>query len=94
MSIFAIEYVYRADAGATMDEIRPDHRAYLSSLAEDGVNLGSGPWVGSGPGALLLFRTESAEKVAELLDADPFAIAGVIESRTIREWNPVLGSLF
>jgi uncharacterized protein YciI len=43
------------------------------------------------PEALLIFRSESAEELAGLLDNDPFDIAGCIGSRTIQSWNPVFG---
>jgi uncharacterized protein YciI len=43
------------------------------------------------PEALLIFRSESAEELAKLLDNDPFDIAGCIGSRTIQSWNPVFG---
>jgi len=43
------------------------------------------------PGALLIFKAESAESLAALLDQHPFDIAGFIGERTIGEWNPVFG---
>jgi uncharacterized protein YciI len=43
------------------------------------------------PGALLIVRAESVEEVAELLDQDPFDIAGYIGERAIAEWNPIFG---
>jgi uncharacterized protein YciI len=43
------------------------------------------------PEALLIFRSESAIELAELIDHDPFDIAGCIGSRTIQSWNPVFG---
>jgi uncharacterized protein YciI len=43
------------------------------------------------PEALLIFRSESAEEIATLLDNDPFDIAGFIGSRSIQSWNPVFG---
>jgi uncharacterized protein YciI len=43
------------------------------------------------PESLLIFRSESAEELAKLLDNDPLDIAGCIGSRTIQSWNPVFG---
>jgi uncharacterized protein YciI len=43
------------------------------------------------PEALLIFRSDSANELAMLLDNDPFDIAGFIGSRSIQEWNPVFG---
>jgi uncharacterized protein YciI len=89
MPIFAVTYLYTAPTNQ-IDEIRPIHRAWLSELLEQNVLLASGPMVDT-PEALLIFRSESAEELARLLDNDPFDIAGCIGSRTIQTWNPVFG---
>lgn len=89
MPVFAVTYLYTAPA-SQVNEIRPLHRAWLSELLEKKVLLASGPMVDT-PEALLIFRSESAEDLANLLDNDPFDIAGCIGARTIQSWNPVLG---
>lgn len=93
MSFFAATYTYTDDR-ARQDELRPQHRAYLASLVEQGDLYASGPLLGTNPAtALLVFRTDSAERVAELLDADPFQVDGQVARREIVEWNPVIGAL-
>jgi uncharacterized protein YciI len=89
MPIFAVTYLYTAPTNQ-IDEIRPIHRAWLSELLEQKVLLASGPMVDTHE-ALLIFRSESAEELARLLDNDPFDIAGCIGSRAIQTWNPVFG---
>lgn len=89
MPVFAVTYGYAASHEA-LAEIRPIHREYLSTLLSQGILLASGPFVGS-DGALLIIKAASAIEVAELLDNDPFDIAGFIGERTITEWNPVFG---
>lgn len=91
MSTFAVEYSYDPDRSTDMERIRPGHRAFLRSLLEEGRLLASGPWVGEGPGALLLIVAEDAADVERLLDADPFRQSGIITGRTVRGWNPVIG---
>lgn len=89
LPVFAVSYGY----GATLDqlnEIRPLHREWLAGLLEKGQLLASGPMVDN-PEALLIFVSESASELAELLDNDPFDIAGFIRSRSIQQWNPVFG---
>lgn len=93
MSIFAVEYTYDPARVEEMDAVRPRHREYLGSLVEAGTNIASGPWVNEAPGALLLFRGESAEEIETLLDQDPFHQESFILSRVIRLWNPVLGQI-
>lgn len=89
MSVFAVSYVYAATP-EQLNEIRPLHRQWLSGLLENEQLLASGPMVDN-PEALLIFVSNSAGELAKLLDNDPFDIAGFIETRSIQQWNPVLG---
>lgn len=89
MPVFVVTYIYAATPDQ-LNEIRPIHRAWLGDLLESGQLLASGPMVDN-PEALLIFSSESASDLAELLDNDPFDIAGFIGSRSIQQWNPVFG---
>lgn len=89
MSVFAVQYQYVPDADL-VNAIRPAHRAWLQEQLDGGSLLASGPLVDY-PGALLVWRAESVEAVNELLNQDPFDIAGLIDEREIREWLPVFG---
>ena len=78
MALHAVIYRY-ADDAAALDEHRPRHRDHLRKLNEAGHLLVSGPLAeGGGPGALLIFRAESAAQVAQWLDSDPFKVLGLI----------------
>lgn len=89
MHVYAVTYLYTAPA-EIIAEVRPIHRQWLSKLLEQEILLASGPMVDTSE-ALLIFRSDSAEELAKLLDNDPFDIAGCIGSRTIQAWNPVFG---
>jgi uncharacterized protein YciI len=89
MAVFAVTYLYSAEPD-DLNLVRPSHRAWLADCLEDGSLLASGPMVDN-PTALLIWRAESLEALAKLLDQDPFDIAGYIGERTITEWNPVFG---
>lgn len=90
MSYFAVHYSYTSTPGA-LDELRPEHRAFLNSLT-DGPVVASGPYVGvESPAALLIVKAASAREVEDLLDQDPFWAAGLIEERIVTEWNPLIG---
>lgn len=89
LPVFAVSYTYAATPDE-LNEIRPLHREWLAELLEKGQLLASGPMVDN-PEALLIFVWESASELAELLDNDPFDIAGFIGSRSIQQWNPVFG---
>jgi uncharacterized protein YciI len=91
MPIFAVQYAYD-DRRDLQGAVRPDHRAYLRGLADDGLLLGSGPFTGGEPGALLVFRVDSRDALDTILAGDPFARAGVIATTTVRPWELILGT--
>jgi uncharacterized protein YciI len=89
VAVFAVTYLYSAPADE-LNLIRPSHRAWIAERVADGSVLAAGPMVDN-PTALLIWRSDSLEALAALLDDDPFDIAGYIGERTITEWNPVFG---
>ncbi len=91
MNYYAVTYDY-ADPDQ-QEKHRPAHRQYLSQLHTAGKLVVSGPFLDGGQGALLIFKAESAQEVEELLAQDPMFTGRVVLAHTIRQWNPVLGSL-
>jgi uncharacterized protein len=67
---------------------RPAHRAYLTSLLEQGQLFASGPYA-DGSGALIIYEADSPEAAATLLESDPFHTAGVFLNWTLRPWKVV-----
>ncbi|WP_435736061.1 YciI family protein [Cellulosimicrobium sp. PMB13] len=93
MPIHVVTYVY-PDRPAELDAVRAEHRAFLRGLHEQGTLLASGPLPATQDevaGALLVLDAGSPAAVAEILDADPFALAGLVAERTVRPWSPVIG---
>ena len=91
MTLFAVQYIYDEQA-RRRDKVRPEHRAFLSILLDQGALLASGPLADDGaPGALLIMSAASSGEVAALLDDDPFNREGLIKARVIRQWTPVFG---
>ncbi len=94
MTVFVVEYTY--DSARTQDiaTLRPQHRAFLTRLYEEGAVLASGPWLdNAAPGALLLVLAHDVAGAQRLLDDDPFHRAHLITRRTVRPWNPITGAL-
>ena len=81
MAYYVISYVYGDPA--LQDAHRPAHREYLSTRVQEGTIVVSGPLLKDSVsvGALLIVKN------------DPMKIGGAVESYTIGEWNPVLGSI-
>ncbi|MCA5893565.1 YciI family protein [Isoptericola sp. NEAU-Y5] len=94
MAVFAVTYVYVSDA-ARLDDVRPDHRAFLGELHAQGVLHVSGPLPpspdGAPAGALLVVEAEDVTTALRVLDEDPFRRAGLLADRSAREWVPVIG---
>jgi uncharacterized protein YciI len=92
MAVFAVHYTYRSAQNADRDLYRPAHRGYLRELLAEGKVLATGSYVDDeNPGALLIFRADSAAAVADLLRIDPFMVHGLVAAADIREWAQAMG---
>ncbi|MCF2706251.1 hypothetical protein I6E29_03075 [Arcanobacterium haemolyticum] len=89
MSIIAIEYEYDSAKLDILAENRPAHRTFLRELFDEKRLLASGP-LGEN-GALIVVVADDPDAGLRLLDGDPLLGVGVIESRSARVWNPVIG---
>lgn len=90
MPFFAVDYRYAQDP--RLEEVRPEHRAFLGTLVEQGLLRASGPLVGvEKPAALLIFEAADADAVRSALADDPFQRESLVVGWTVTEWNPVLG---
>jgi uncharacterized protein YciI len=86
---FAAVIEYLQDT-ATVERIRPEHRAYLAALKAKGQLAISGPFT-DGSGALIVYEAESAA-AETLLKGDPFHASGVFLHWHFRPWNPVIAN--
>lgn len=93
MALFAVLYRY-IDDPERVQEHRPAHRAFISSLTETNGLLVSGRVDGGDqPSGLLVFDAHSREQLAGVLERDPFWELGIIEHREIFEWSIAAGSI-
>ena len=84
---FATSIEYLQDANV-VEAHRSAHRAYLTSLLENGQLYASGPYA-DGSGALIVYEADSPEAAEALLKADPFHTAGVFLHWEMRPWKVV-----
>ena len=84
---YATSIEYSQDT-ALVEAHRPAHRAYLTSLLENGQLFASGPYA-DGNGALIVYEADSPEAAEALLKADPFYTAGVFLKWQMRPWMVV-----
>lgn len=93
MAYYAVIYSYSDDT-ARQDEVRPEHRAWLRGLAEQGTVVASGPLLETSPAtALLVFRADDEQQLRELLNQDPFQREKLVAQSDVAQWNPVIGIL-
>lgn len=90
MPVFAVHYSY-ADRPDEVTAHRPAHRAFLRELFDQGVVLAAGAYPQGPAGALLVFRADSAEAVASLLETDTFRHHGLVTGCEIRQWGLAMG---
>ncbi|MGW0039874.1 YciI family protein [Gordonia sp. NPDC003376] len=92
MSLFVLTYRYIDDA-ERVARVRPEHRAHLRELSDAGELVLAGPLGAPGPlGGLLIFDVDSAARVVELSDEDPFHMHGIVQERTVQPWTLSIGS--
>ncbi|MVU76876.1 hypothetical protein GPX89_06410 [Nocardia sp. ET3-3] len=91
MAVFAVHYVYAAAEAPGRDIHRPDHRAWLNNLVDEGTVLTSGPYP-DGTGALILVQEDSLDAVTKLFENDPFARENLLADKRIVEWVPTMGA--
>ncbi|MFC4005471.1 YciI family protein [Prauserella oleivorans] len=72
-------------------EVRPRHREYLATLAEQGVVAIAGP-LEDNVGGLVILQAENRDELQKIIDADPYHQEGALAERTVREYTPVLGA--
>lgn len=102
MAVFAVQYTYPDDM-TEMLEHRPEHRAFLGTceglllagaFKDDYLSVDArDEELEEFNGALLVLEADSIDELADLLDDDPYYTGGFLVKRTIRAWDPPLGSL-
>ena len=87
---FAALIDYTTDA-SKIAATRPAHREYLKKLLDSDHIVISGPF-SDDRGGLLVYEASSQQEVEDMIRNDPFALAGVFVSWTIREWRVVMSN--
>ena len=81
-------YDLAEDSGAAAPPAFPAHAARLGAFRDRGTLLMAGTFADPHqPGSMLLFRTREAAE--EFVRDDPFVLAGVVRTWTIREWQDI-----
>ncbi len=81
-----VEITYTAPIGI-IDEVLPEHRAYLQRGYDSGMLLCSGPMTPR-TGGIIVARAESIEAITRFFESDPYRVRGAADYRFI-EFSPV-----
>lgn len=73
-------------------KVRPDHRAYLTKLLDQGKIWESGPF-GTDDGALIVYVAEDEAEARKLLGEDPYSLNGVIARVELHEWKIIFSQV-
>lgn len=87
MKHFIIEITYQGSQ-ERLNEVRPEHRAFLQTGYEQGWLLCSGPQTPP-LGGMVVARAPSLQAIQQFFETDPYHVHGVASHRFI-EFTPVL----
>lgn len=82
------------DKPGRLETRKSNREAHLAYIADTGVVAMAGPLIsteGDMCGSLIVLDVEDQEDAESWAENDPYAIAGLFESVTIRQWNKVIG---
>lgn len=88
MAWYLVEIRYVPDK---MPEVRPRHREFLATLADQGTVAVAGP-LGDNSGGVVLIEAPDVDALHQIIDNDPYFLEGAIAERSVREFKPVLGA--
>ncbi len=90
MPLFVVTYEHPDEAG-WKQHVMP-HVQWLKDRLQDGSLLASGPLIDTPVrSALLIMSAPDRQTLESLISTDPFAVHGLIEAMTVREWDPIFG---
>ena len=69
--------------------VRPRHLEYVAALHEAGQVVSAGPF-DDGSGALVVYEAADESEARALVDADPYAVEGVMAEPVLRAWTVVV----
>jgi uncharacterized protein len=77
-------------------ENRPAHLAYLNALGARVKSGGAllGPDHQTPVGSMIIFEGESEDDILALLAKDPYSMAGLFDSVSVKPWRPAVGQAF
>jgi uncharacterized protein len=82
------------DSPGYLETRKQNREAHLAYISETGVVVQAGPLLDQGGemcGSLLILDVPDRDAALHWAASDPYALAGLFESVTLREWKKVIG---
>ncbi len=94
--LFIATCVDRRQSVEKRKENRPAHLAYLNGLGARVKTGGAllGPDHQTPVGSTIIFEGESEDDILALLAKDPYSVAGLFDSVSVKSWRPAVGQAF
>jgi uncharacterized protein YciI len=73
---------------ATVQRLRPTHRAYMDELTAQGRLIAGGPFI-DGTGAMFIYDAPSLEAAEAIVAADPYTTGGAFARTELKVWEVV-----
>ncbi len=86
-ALFALSYDYVPDVLARRAPHRDAHLAMLRDLHDAGIVVMAGATGDPVDGALIIFRSETAQAAHDFVAADPYGSAGLVASSRVVPWS-------
>lgn len=90
MTLFAVRFSY-VDRPSRLAELRPSRLAWFRALEAEGSLLASGQLIGTERDGMLVLLCDDRATAQQILDQDPFVLAGLVAERTVEEWRASVG---
>jgi uncharacterized protein YciI len=90
IATFLLEYKYVENMGDKRGPHREGHLALAQKLMDSSNMIAAGPFTPQLDGAMFIFKGEKS-KIEEFVKEDPYNVAGLVTSYSIRDWTVVVG---
>lgn len=90
VSTFLLEYKYVDKMGDKRGPHREGHLACAQKYADSAILIAAGAYTPQLDGAMFIFKGDES-KIEEFVKEDPYNIAGLVTSYSIRDWTVAVG---
>lgn len=91
MEHFLLFYEVVDDYAERREPFRASHLQHARKAVDEGILQLGGAYGQPAEGALLIFKTDSVQRIRDFAEADPYVIEGIVKRWKIVPWTTVVG---